>query len=125
MIYNSSNNLNDITTTICIKAEQKDWIRTSFFIKFKNNNIPYMVLNKHVLEKNDIITISLPMKGKIVQGSISNNANGKIIFHPQKDIDLCIIKVSDLEYTNCADEGIESMRYLTEDMILKKMKYLN
>ena len=97
MQYNSSWDLNNATTYIYVTKTGGDTTASGFFFIFENNASVFLVTNKHVAINANAFTISLGSSiNESSYGYVSDICN-KAIFHPDDNIDLCLVKMNDLE----------------------------
>lgn len=128
MRYNSSGDLNKVTARIYISEDKEDFVASGFFILFSNNKSIFLVTNKHVVENAKSITISLHSFMNESSYAFISDVQNKVIFHPQKNVDLSIIEMKDYELVpEIADLKILQMKFLLESMIItqEEIKTLN
>ena len=94
-----------IHTTIRIVSIRNDGLTstgTGFFYRYDINDkkVPVIVTNKHVIEKSIriILKFSIDSNGLFVPGDSNviniDSPSNYIINHPEKDVDLCLIKIA-------------------------------
>ena len=121
MKYSSSGDLNLTTTNIYVTGIKENHVATGFFLYFeKRKTDTYLVTNRHVAQDAKNFTISL-------HSSIDESCYGHIfdvpdnvIYHPQEDVDLCIIKMNLQYVTKGVTPDTIKIKTLSENMILKK-----
>ena len=96
MQYNSSWDLNRASTYIYAKTFTENITASGFFLTFNNVSSVFLVTNRHVAINAETFVISL--YSSIEEDSLGSIANvsDKVIFHPQDNIDLCLIKIDNL-----------------------------
>lgn len=97
MKYSSSWDLNNTATYIYVTKASGDTTASGFFFIFDNIDVVFLVTNKHVAINAETFTISLG--STINESSFGHIADisRKVIFHPDENIDLCLIKMNDLK----------------------------
>ena len=84
---------------------------TGFFVSFAangDNHVPAIVTNKHVVQDFDYVTAILHVSesgnptGKFIQVLINIGGNG-VVYHPNPNVDLCAIMISDILRQTRAD----------------------
>lgn len=94
MKYTSSDDLNKATARIYITETNDDSIASGFFITFTGQDSIYLVTNRHAAENAKAFTISLHSSLNEPCHAYIDNISEKAIFHPQPNVDLCIVKMA-------------------------------
>lgn len=128
MQYNSSWDLNRASTYIYITKSFGNTVASGVFLKFTSINSIFLVTNRHVAMGAEAFTISLCSSIDDATFGYITDVSRKAIFHPQDDVDLCLIGIDDLELVpnNMTFDKLLS-RAIREDMIIsqRESKLLN
>ena len=123
-----------ITTTIRIEAssDSQSSTGTGFFYSISEHDkyIPMIITNRHVVQGMKKITIVFTLAdqfnnslNKHIRYSIDNVTSG-IVFHPNKDIDLCAITLYDI-INDIQSRGETIHTYYIDKTILANQELLN
>ena len=96
MQYNSSWDLNRASTYIYAKTSTENITASGFFLTFNNVSSVFLVTNRQVAINAETFTISLCSSIEEASFGYIANVSNKVIFHPQDNIDLCLIKMDNL-----------------------------
>lgn len=123
MQYNSSWDLNISSTYIYAKSETENIVASGFFFAFNNVENVFLVTNRHVAMNVKSFTVSLCSSIEDSSFGYIADIPKKAIFHPEEDIDLCLLKVWDWELV---PKGIKSEQLrsqcICEDMVVSKLE---
>ena len=95
--YNSSQYLNMASTYIYVTKDTENTVASGFFFTFNDVNSVFLVTNRHVAMNAESFTISLCSSIEDASFGYIADVSNKVIFHPQDDIDLCLVRMDDLE----------------------------